>query len=427
MSIIIQKFGGTSLSTEFKREAALKRIREALAENSIPVVVVSAMGRAGEPYATDTLKSLAENICPRLPLRELDLLMSCGEIISAVVLSATLCRAGIKAAALTGAQAGLITDGCYGEAQVLSCDPLLLQEFIKNGIVPVVAGFQGSDPNGEVNTLGRGGSDTSAVIIGAVLKASRVEIYTDVDGISTADPRLCKEARVIRCLTYSEVCQLAYEGAKVIHPAAVEVAMNNNVNVAVRSLTEEGPGTLINMTGASAAENGYTVQPRQVVTGIAHATAIVQIKIEFEEPDLARDNALFEGLAAAGVSIDLINVFPTQKVFTVKQDMMARAEAVFQELKLTYTVKKGCAKVSVVGLGMRGIPGVMSKVVRALKEKEIGILQTADSNITISLLIRQDDLAAAVQTLHDHFALGQVKEVNPSYQTPPEAHTCIAQ
>ncbi len=407
MSIIVQKFGGTSLSTELKREAAVKRVREALAEGISPVVVVSAMGRAGEPYATDTLKSLAEIICPRLPLRETDLLMSCGEIISAVVLSAALYRAGIKAAALTGAQAGLITDGCYGEAQVLSCDPKRLHALIDKGIVPVVAGFQGSDVGGEVNTLGRGGSDTSAVIIGAAIKASRVEIFTDVDGISTADPRLCKQARVIRRLTYSEVCQLAYEGAKVIHPAAVEVAMNNNVNVTVRNLTEEGPGTLINLTGAFAAENGYNVQPRQVVTGIAHATHIVQIKIEFEEPDLVRDNALFEGLAGAGVSIDLINVFPTQKIFTIKQDMLARAEAVLQELNLSYTVKEGCAKVSVVGLGMRGIPGVMSKVVRALKEKEIGILQTADSNITISLLIRQDDLAAAVQTLHDHFALGQ--------------------
>jgi aspartate kinase len=426
VSLIVQKFGGTSVSTETNRDAAVKRIREALAEGLSPVAVVSAMGRSGDPYATDTLKSLAEVIYPRLPLRELDLLMSCGEIISAVVLSATLYRAGIKAAALTGAQAGLVSDGCYGEARVVSCEPGRLQQLIKDGIVPVIAGFQGADPSGEIQTLGRGGSDTTAVIIGAALKASRVEIFTDVDGISTADPRLCREAKVIRCLAYSEVCQLAYEGAKVIHPAAVEVAMNHNVNVAVRSLTEKGPGTLINMTGTSAVVEGYAVQPRHVVTGIAHATEIVQIRILFEEPDSAREAVLFEGLAGAGISIDLINVFPTQKIFTIKQDMLARAEAVLQAQELKFTIEKDCAKVSVVGLGMRGIPGVMSKVVRAFKEKDIGILQTADSNITISLLIHEEDLAVAVQTLHDHFSLGQSGEVCPSYQTRADEATCIA-
>jgi aspartate kinase len=198
------------------------------------------------------------------------------------------------------------------------------------------------------------------------------------------------------------------------------------LNVAVRSLTEDGPGTLINMTGAFPAGEGYAVQPRQVVTGIAHAVDIVQIRIEYDDPDPARDTAIFEGLAESGVSIDLINVFPTQKIFTIKQDMLARAEAVFQEQGLKYTVQKDCAKVSVVGLGMRGIPGVMSKVVRAFKEKDIQILQTADSNITISLLIHFDHLAEAVQTLHRHFDLAQVNSgISPSYQTPSEASACI--
>lgn len=328
--VVVQKFGGTSVSTEYTREAAVKRVREALSGGCKPVVVVSAMGRTGEPYATDTLKSLAENIYPRVPLRELDLVMSCGEIISAVVLAATLHRAGTRAKAYTGPQAGLVTDGCCGEARVLSCEPARLRRCLEEGAVPVVAGFQGADAEGEINTLGRGGSDTTAVILGAALEADRVEIYTDVPGISTADPRLLEEARVIRCLTYSEVCQLAYEGAKVIHPAAVEVAMQFNVNVAVRSLTEAGPGTLINMTGAPMGK-GYTVQPRQVVTGIAHATDIVQIRIDLAEPDAALETAIFEGLADAGVSIDLISVFPTQKIFTIKQDLLPRAEAVLRE------------------------------------------------------------------------------------------------
>lgn len=413
MSIIIQKFGGTSVSTAEKREAAVRRVCEAKARGLNAVAVVSAMGRAGDPYATDTLKSMAEEVYAQLPLRELDLVMSCGEVISAVLLSAHLHRAGVRSLALTGAQAGLITDGRFAEAQVISCNPSRLQRLIKEGIVPVVAGFQGADAQGDVNTLGRGGSDTTAVIIGAVLNACQVDIYTDVDGISTADPRLCREARVIRRLNYSEVCQLAYEGAKVIHPAAVEVAMSHNLSVTVRGLTEEGPGTLINMTGAAAVEGGYAGGPRRLVSGIAHTTGIVQIRIEFEQPDPSKDTAVFEGLAEMGVSIDLINVFPTLKVFTVKQDILARAEAVISELKLNYSMVKECAKVSVVGLGMRGIPGVMSKVVRAFQEKNIHILQTADSNITISLLISQEDLAAAVQTLHDYFDLGEETDLAP--------------
>ncbi len=413
MSIVVQKFGGTSVSTEYKREAAVKRVREAIESEKKPVVVVSAMGRNGEPYATDTLKKLSEQIYPRVPLRELDLIMSCGEIISAVVLTSTLHRAGIKAEVLTGSQAGLITDGIYGEAQVISCDPVRLKQCIDKGVVPVVAGFQGATAEGEITTLGRGGSDTTAVILGAALRAERVEIYTDVNGISTADPCLVKEARVIPQLTYSEVCQMAYEGAKVIHPAAVEVAMKYNVNVVVRSLTEECPGTMINVSGTPMG-TGYTVQPRQVVTGIAHAADIAQVRVEFNEPDPALEAAIFEDLANAGISIDLISVFPTQKIFTIKEQMIPWAEGVLQDRCVDYQIEKGCAKVSVVGLGMRGIPGVMAKVVRALKEKRIPILQTADSNISISLLIRREDLESAAQTLHDHFNLGSVDEAYQS-------------
>ena len=323
MKAVVLKFGGTSMATEYAREAAVARVREALSGGLKPVVVVSAMGRDGDPYATDTLKSLAEDIYPHLPLREIDMLMSCGEIISAVVLAATLHRAGIKAAVYTGLQAGLITDGTYGSARVIKCETGRLRRSLAEEIVPVVAGFQGATESGEINTLGRGGSDTTAVILGAALGASHVEIFTDVNGISTADPRLLKEARVISRLTYSEVCQLAYDGAKVIHPAAVEVAMKHNVSVKVRSLIEGGAGTLINMTGAP--EAGFSVQPRQVVTGIASTADIVQVRIDFDEPDAALEALLFEKMAGAGISIDLISVFPRQKFFTIKEEMLPRA------------------------------------------------------------------------------------------------------
>ncbi len=406
MRIIVQKFGGTSLAAGKSREAAAGRIRHALAGGFSPVVVVSALGRAGDPYATDTLKQLAEDILPRVPLRELDLIMHCGEIISAVVMAATLHKAGIKARAFTGFQAGLTTDGCYGEARVVACDPERIRRRLQEEEVVVVAGFQGITPDGEINTLGRGGSDTTAVILGAALQAELVEIYTDVNGIATADPHIFKGARVIPRLSYSEACQLVYEGARVIHPPAVEVAMKHNLNVVIRSLTEEDPGTLIDAGIPQTAAAGFSGAPRRAVTGIAHASDIVQLIVEFAAPDPHLEMDLFEGLARAGISIDLISVFPTQKIFTIKEEVLSRAAAVLEALGASFRVEKDCAKVSVIGFGMRGLPGVMARVVRALNEKGIAILQTADSNISISLLIRRPDLAAAVETLHNHFALG---------------------
>ena len=410
MKIIVQKFGGTSTATPPLREAAVGRIRQALTGGYSPVVVVSAMGRAGEPYATDTLKELAAGLFPSMPLRELDLLMHCGEIIAAAVLAATLQRAGIGARAFTGLQAGLITDGCYGGARVISCEPERIRRSLQEGEVAVVAGFQGAAADGEINTLGRGGSDTTAVILGAALQAERVEIYTDVRGIATADPHILREARIIPQLTHSEVCQLVYEGARVIHPPAVEVAMKHNLNLVIRSLTEKDPGTLIHTGAEAPASAGFIASPRRVVTGIAHAADIVQFTVEFAAPDPELEMKLFERLAAAAISIDLISVFPEVKIFTIKEGAIERAAQVLEGLGLHFSVEKNCAKVSVIGLGMRGIPGVMARVVRALNEKGITILQTADSNISIGLLIRRKDLAAAVETLHHHFALDRPDE-----------------
>ena len=410
MKIVVQKFGGTSTASPQMREAAVERVRQAIAAGCKPVAVVSAMGRAGEPYATDTLKGLAESVNLQAPLRELDLIMHCGEIIAAAVMAATLHKAGIRARAFTGFQAGLQTDGSYGEARVVACEPGRIRRSLQEGEVPVVAGFQGTDPDGEINTLGRGGSDTTAVILGSALPAVQVEIYTDVRGIATADPHILQEARIIPRLTHSEVCQLVYEGARVIHPPAVEVAMKHNLDLVIRSLTEKDPGTRIH-TGAEVAAAGFSPSPRRVVTGIASAGDIVQLTVEFALPDPELEMKLFERLAGAGISIDLISVFPQFKIFTIKEESLGRASQVLGELELSFRVEKNCAKVAVIGFGMRGIPGVMARVVRALNEKGIDILQTADSHISIGLLIRRPDLPAAVETLHSHFSLGEPEEV----------------
>jgi len=407
VNIIVQKFGGTSVANSASRAEAVKRVREALEKGYKPVVVVSAMGRMGEPYATDTLKQLAAaaggDVEPSL--RELDLIMACGEIISAVVMSTTLCANGIPSLALTGAQAGLITDGNYSEANVVEFHPERLLAHLRNDEVVVVAGFQGVTPEGEINTLGRGGSDTTAVILGAGLGAKRVEIYTDVNGIMTADPRIVADARIIDRLTYNEVCQLAYEGAKVIHPRAVEVAMQHNVEVVIKHLKESEAGTIISGELLPLGETRFGRADFRVITGIAHTPGLAQVSVEMEADDAEKELDMFDRLADKHISIDMISIFPERKCFTITEKDVRQAEKVLQELGLHFKILENCAKVSVVGLGMRNLPGVMARVVKALTKKNIRILQTGDSNITISLLIREQDLSEAMCTLHDHFHL----------------------
>jgi aspartate kinase len=407
MKIIVQKFGGTSVANPALREEVVRRVREARQKGYRPVVVVSAMGRRGDPYATDTLKDMVNQACEceEQSLRDMDLIMACGEIISSVVMASTLCAGGVPSLALTGGQAGLITDGNYGEAQVVEFQPERLLAHLRNDEVVVVAGFQGVTPDGEINTLGRGGSDTTAVILGAGLGAEKVEIYTDVSGIMTADPKLVKDARIISHLTYNEVCQLAYEGAKVIHPRAVEVAMQHNVCVLVKHLNEPEAGTVISSEAAAGEARFSPLEARRVITGIAHTTGIAQLTVEMDADDAETELTMFDRLAEARISIDLISIFPERKIFTVRQEAIPQTEAVLTSLGLKFRVKSDCAKVSVIGLGMRNMPGVMARVVHALNQKKIRILQTGDSNITISLLIREGDLARAICTLHDHFRL----------------------
>ncbi|MFY9394331.1 MAG: aspartate kinase, partial [Halanaerobiales bacterium] len=225
MKKIVQKFGGSSLNSAEKREMVVKHIEKAIKMGYKPVVVVSAMGRLGEPYATDTLIEVASEINKDIDNREKDLLMSCGEIISTIVLVQTLKKAGIEAIALTGAQAGIYTDDSFGEAEIIRVVPDKVNKTLKEGKIPVIAGFQGITEDGEITTLGRGGSDTTASIIAAAIGALYIEFYTDVAGVMTADPALVESARILDVVTYNEVCELAYQGARVIHPRAAEIAM----------------------------------------------------------------------------------------------------------------------------------------------------------------------------------------------------------
>ena len=245
MSIVVQKFGGTSVATPQAREALINQVRNCKEEGNDIIVVVSAMGRYGDPYATDTLIHLLEQINPNLMLRKKDLMMSCGETISCSLISHLLESNNIPAEPLTGFQAGIHTTNIFGNSEIVNIDTSNIEKLLKEGKVVVVAGFQGITNEGEITTLGRGGSDISAIAIGGYLKAQRVDIFTDVLGIAKIDPRIVADADFMDSVTYDDMFTLAEEGAKVIHPRAVAMAKKFNIPVRVRSTFSQDMGTLI--------------------------------------------------------------------------------------------------------------------------------------------------------------------------------------
>ncbi len=398
MDIIVQKFGGTSVATDESREKVVQKIITAKAHGDFPVVVVSAIGRLGSPYATDTLLEFAKNCAGSIADREYDLLLSCGEIISAVILASLLTNKGYRAKALTGAQAGIITDKQHKNADLLYTHADHILSCVEQGVIPVVAGFQGITADGEVTTLGRGGSDTTASLLAAGLKAERIEIFTDVDGIMTADPRVCKKARIIPTISYNEVFQMADSGAKVIHPRAVEYAMRSNIPLVIKNTFTDEKGTYIIHTTKDSAykDNDH------VITSIAHRNDRVQFTIQ---DDTACDKQLLDRIAEDRISIDLINIFPSYKVFTIDKRHRTKLEKLLKDESYTYTLKENCAKVTIIGERMTGVPGVMARIVSALTKAHIDILQTADSLTTIGCLIEENNLSEAINRLHDEFSL----------------------
>jgi aspartate kinase len=402
MKIIVQKFGGTSVKNEDSREHALLHIKKALADGYKVVVVVSAMGRKGDPYATDTLLSLVGGNTSKISKREHDLLLSCGEVISSIVFSNMLLENGIKSIALTGAQAGFRTNNDFSNAKIMDmkCERLLRE--LKDEDVVVVAGFQGATNNGEVTTIGRGGSDTSAAALGAALNAEWIDIFTDVEGIMTADPRLAENARPLSVVTYTELCNMAYQGAKVIHPRAVEIAMQAKIPIRIRSTYSENLGTLVTFINKEA--RGSDIKER-TVTGIAHVSNVTQIKVFAKKDQYNLQAEVFKTMASENISVDFINISPNGVVYTVTDDMSNKAVKALNELGHDPVVERNCAKVSVVGAGIAGVPGVTSKIVTALSDHGIRILQSADSHTTIWVLVKQDDLAKSVNALHDAFQL----------------------
>lgn len=401
MNIVVQKFGGTSVSTEERRKQVVNKILEGIKQGYRPVVVVSAMGRKGEPYATDTLLSLVDSSFKDGNRSAKDLLMCCGEIISSVILCNDLYRAGIEAVPLTGGQAGIITNDNYNDAQYTNVNTDKIKDIVKDGKVPVVCGFQGITKEGYFTTLGRGGSDTSACILGVALKAKEIQIYTDVDGIMTADPRMVNNASLINEMTYNEVFQLADQGAKVIHPKAVGLAKKGNVPLVIKNTMNDCKGTLIT--------NNISKDEKRFISGITHLNNRIQVRVRLSEnKNVKAYRSLLELVAKNGISLDLINIFPAHQMFTIDASEKEKLTKIMNKANIKFSIIENCSTIAIVGAGMTGVPGIMANIINALVDNDVEVLQTTDSNMTIWCLIYSRDLCKAIKLLHDKFELSLV-------------------
>lgn len=394
MGLIVMKFGGTSVRTEESRNAAISKIVKSIEDGNDVAVVVSAMGRKGAPYATDTLLSLIDD---NVSKRDKDLLMSCGELISAVVMSNLLNTHGYNACAVTGFQAGIVTDDNHGSAKCIYVNPNYLKQLINNKTIPIITGFQGANEDFEITTLGRGGSDTSAIIIGAALKADVVEIYTDVDGIMTADPRIVESAKFIDIINTDELFQMAEQGAKVIHPRAVEISKEHNLDMKIKNTFSNNEGTTIINSPLLHDPN----KMNDVVSSIALLKNRSQIKISrLKEKD---ELNILNLLAQNRISLDLINIFPDSFVFTIDSNDTKACKNIIENENLEFTIQSNLAKITAIGSKMHGVPGVMAKIVSALALSNCDILQSADSHMNISCLINGEDGVRAMRALHKEF------------------------
>ncbi|MBC7229830.1 MAG: aspartate kinase [Actinobacteria bacterium] len=402
MKITVQKYGGTSVADTERIRNVARRVCEARRSGDHVVVVISALGDT-----TDRLVKLAYEITPSPREREMDMLLATGEQISVALLSMAIHELGYEAISFTGAQVGIVTDGAHTKAKILDVKVGRILDELEKGNIVIVAGFQGVTLDDQITTLGRGGSDTTAVALAAALGAEVCEIYTDVDGVYTADPRLVPEARKLSHLSYEEMLEMAATGAKVLQLRSVEFARNYGVVIHVRSSFSREEGTWIS--------EGDERMEKAIISGVTHETEEAKVTV-FNVPDRPGVAArLFQALAAENINVDMIiqNVSADQRTdisFTVGLQDLAKAaeisERVAVELGAAGTaVDEGIAKVSLVGAGMRTHPGVAADMFSALAENGINIEMISTSTIKISCVIRAEDALKAVRAIHAKFGL----------------------
>ena len=399
MEIVVQKYGGTSVTTHESRTRIAQNAIELKTQGKKPVIVVSAIGRNGDPYATDTLINFFKSANENYSSRNLDFLLNCGEMISAAVVANTIEGLGHKAIALTGHQAGMVTDADFGNANVAYVDTQKIIQQLDKDYIVVVTGFQGITAAGELTTLGRGGSDTTAAVLGVALDAECIEIYTDVDGVMTADPRIVKSAQVLKTISYEECYQMAIDGAKVVDHKAIDIAKKGNKPLIIKNTFSDSVGTIIGREEGSVQGNS-----EHVVTAVTSKNGITQVMVQSSSDDPVARQLLNE-LEAHHVSIDLINFFEDRKVFTISTEKSDDVVSILEKLRLKYKITSECSKVTVVGHKIHGVPGVMKRVVFSLAKANIDILQSSDSYSTISCLIKTEHVQAALMALHSEFGL----------------------
>jgi len=402
MALVVQKYGGSSVADADKIKNVARRAVAAREEGNHVVVVVSAMGKT-----TNNLITLANQVTDSPDERELDVLLSTGELISSTLLAMALRTLGVEAISLSGAQAGIRTDSVYSRARILGVDPNRIKKELEKDRVVIVAGFQGITEEMDITTLGRGGSDTTAVALAVSLGADRCEIYTDVEGVYTADPRLVPEARKIEDIGYDEMLELASSGAKVMHSRAVELGEVYKMPILVASSFTDEPGTLIH--------GGASVEIANKVRGIAHDLNVAKVTVVGvpDKPGVA--SAIFEPLAKANISVDTIvqnasiNKI-TDLTFTVAKSESAKAMKVIEPVVKSIGAREcvsdtKLAKVSVIGAGMQTAPGYAARMFSALYEAGINIELITTSEIRITCIIDEAKTEDALRTLHKAFEL----------------------
>lgn len=416
MALIVQKYGGTSVADIQRIRNVADRVLRTKQKGHDVVVVLSA--RAGD---TDRLIQLAKEMSPRPDPRELDMLVSTGEQITIALFCMAVKDRGYDAISMTGYQAGILTDDHFGSARISSINSEAIMNHLKQGRIVAVAGFQGVDPEGNITTLGRGGSDTTAVAIAAALKADRCEIYTDVDGVYTTDPSVYSKARKLKKISYEEMLEMASLGAKVLHFRSVEFGMKYKVPIYVASSFEDVPGTFVT-------EEDEEME-KVVVSGVTYTKNVARVTIN-DVPDVpGMAAAIFKPLADAGINVDMIiqgsSGIPGRASisFTVPEDRYGET----MEIVRTVSEKIGAgkvhgdnqiSKVSIVGLGMRSHCGVAEKMFSTLASQNINIQMISTSEIKISCVIDSKYTELAVRMLHDAFELD--KDPNGVFQVKEE-------
>ncbi|HZG60747.1 MAG TPA: aspartate kinase [Anoxybacillus sp.] len=404
MGIIVQKFGGTSVGSIERIQNVANRVIEEINNGNKVVVVVSAMGKT-----TDELVNLAKQISKNPSKREMDMLLTTGEQVSIALLTMALKEKGYDAVSLTGWQAGIETEAVHGNARIMNIDTTRIHKHLNEGKIVVVAGFQGITKNQEITTLGRGGSDTTAVALAAALNAKKCDIYTDVTGVFTTDPRYVKKARKLQAISYDEMLELANLGAGVLHPRAVEFAKNYQIPLEVRSSMERERGTIV--------EEEASMEQNLIVRGIAFEDQVTRVTVQGLPNELHTLSTIFTTLANHGINVDIIIQSATSAT-TMSISFSIRTEDLDETLKVlefhkeqlryeTIEYESGLAKVSIVGSGMISNPGVAAEMFKVLAEHGIEVKMVSTSEIKISTVVEQSKMVAAVEALHDAFQLAE--------------------